>query len=67
MSKYKHLGHNIYLSIDICLYLLSSVFFVSCSTQRLVMQMAFPMIDGQYKSMQKEANLSFAAQQFLQS
>ena len=42
-------------------------FFVLCSTQRLVMQMAFPMIDGQYKSMQKEANLSFAAQQFLQS
>ena len=65
MSKYKHLGHNIYLSIDICLYLLSSVFL--CSTQRLVMQMAFPMIDGQYKSMQKEANLSFAAQQSIQS
>ena len=41
-------------------------FFVSCSTQRLVMQMAFPIIDGQYKSMPEEVNLSFAAQQFLQ-
>ena len=37
-------------------------FFISCSAQRIAVQMTFPLIEGQYKSMQEEADLSFAAQ-----
>ena len=38
------------------------LFSISCSAQRIAVQMAFPLIEGQYKSMQEEADLSFAAQ-----
>ena len=38
------------------------LFSISCSAQRIAVQMAFPLIEGQYKSMQEEADLSFGAQ-----
>lgn len=36
------------------------VFLISCSTQRLAAQMAFPLIQGQYVSMQEEMDLDLA-------
>ena len=38
------------------------MFFVSCSTQRMAVQLALPLIEGQYQSMQEEMDLDFAAQ-----
>ena len=37
------------------------MFLVSCSAQRMAAQLAFPLVQGQYKAMQEEADLGLAA------
>ena len=38
------------------------IFFVSCSTHRMAVQIALRLMEGQYQSMQEEMDLVFAAQ-----
>mgnify|MGYP002034240721 CR=1 FL=1 len=44
-----------------CFIFLCLMFLVSCSTQRIAAQLAFPLVQGQYKAMQEEADLGLAA------
>lgn len=44
-----------------CFIFLCLMFLVSCSAQRMAAQLAFPLVQGQYKAMQEEADLGLAA------
>ncbi len=45
-----------------CFIFLCLMLLVSCSTQRMAAQLAFPLVQGQYKAMQEEADLGLAAE-----
>ena len=38
------------------------IFFTSCSTKRMAVQLALPLVEGQYQSMQEEMDFDFASQ-----
>lgn len=45
-----------------CFIFLCLMLLVSCSAQRMAAQLAFPLVQGQYKAMQEEADLGLAAE-----